>query len=560
MADPDFIPQPRKWERFAGTVDTRELDSPEALAARAVSGVFRNPEAYRIHLSEHRKTIEIGGEAARPHAWAHLRQWRGGDPAHTPCGELRDEPAFSRRGFMLDVSRCKVPTRESLALWVDRLAAFRFNELQLYTEHSFAYAGHETVWRDASPLTPEDIVWLRELCRSTGIELVPNQNCFGHFERWIEHPEYRKYAESPDGFVTPWGDRRSVGSVLKPDAASLKLVTGLLDQLLPLFDSGRVNIGCDETFELGQGVSRERCKQEGTGRVYVDFVKRIIAHVMERHGKRPEFWGDIILKHPELLRELPKQAVALEWGYEADHPFEADCRKFADSGLDFVVCPGSSSWRSFAGRTENMIANIRAAAANATERGAEGMLLTDWGDCGHLQLEEVTWPALAWFGLNAWNPDAARMEDAERWCDAEAFDGAAGDAGTWLEAGRISDSLGWTPGNSNALFQLFMNPQGQRERFAGIPAERLAETEERLENLKPPATRREAWDQTLRNLRLSLARERERRGGGPAAELEAEAMMGHERLWRRRNREGGLAESLSMYTSTRNENPDGDFS
>lgn len=558
MHGPDFIPPPRKWERLDGTVDTRDLDSAEAVARLAVPGGFRHAEACRIHLSEGRKTIEIGSPAALPHAWAHLRRWRGEDPARTPCGEMEDEPAFARRGFMLDVSRCKVPTRERLARWVDLLAAFRLNELQLYTEHSFAYRGHETVWRDVSPLTPEDIVWLGDLCRGKGIELVPNQNCFGHFERWIEHPEYRKYAESPDGFTFPWGERL-VGSVLKPDADSLELVTGLLDQLLPLFDSGRVNIGCDETFELGQGASRERCDREGTGRVYVEFVKRIMAHAI-RNGKRPEFWGDIILKHPELLPELPREAVALEWGYEADHPFAEDCRKFAASGLEFVICPGSSSWRSFAGRTENMTANIRLAAAHAAEQGSAGLLLTDWGDCGHLQLEEVTWPALAWFGLNAWNPEAARMEDAVRWCDAEAF-GAPGDTAAWLEAGRLSDALGWAPGNSNALFHLFMNTPGSRERSAGIPDARLTEALERLENLAPPSTRRGSWEQTLRNLRLSLLRERERREGrGLTADLEAEAMREHERLWRQRNREGGLAESLSMYTSTRNPNPDGEFS
>jgi hypothetical protein len=30
------------------------------------------------------------------------------------------------------------------------------------------------------------------------VELVPNQNSFGHFHRWLKHAAYRKYAE-----VTP---------------------------------------------------------------------------------------------------------------------------------------------------------------------------------------------------------------------------------------------------------------------------------------------------------------------------------------------------------------------
>lgn len=552
-----LLPPPRVLDALPGTVDTSSWRNPADLRRHAVlRGDFRSSEAFTLHLSEPRNTVELGGEAALPHAWATLRAWRGSEPARTPAVHIEDAPAFPLRGFMLDVSRCKVPTRASLARWVRLLAAFRFNHLQLYTEHSFAYTHHPAVWRDASPLTPHDIAWLRDLCRHHGIELVPNQNTFGHFERWIRHPAYRRYAECPDGFTTPWGEHRSIGSVLKPDAASLRLVTGLLDELLPHFDAPLVNIGCDETFELGQGASRQRCDREGAGAVYAGFVKQIMDHVKQRHHKRPLFWGDILLRHPEQLRRLPSDALALEWGYEADHPFEADCRTFAHSGLDFVVCPGSSSWRSFAGRSHNMIVNIRRAAACAAQNRASGLLLTDWGDCGHLQLEEVTLPALAWFGLHAWNPDAARLEDAQRWCDTEAFDGSPGDTAAWLEAGRVADALHWAPANSNALFHLFMHTPAHRDRIAAIPSPRLREARERLEALHPPATRRDAWEQTLRNLKLSLDREHERREGRPPARaLETEAMEGHARLWRQRNREGGLAESLSSYTTPRNPRP-----
>jgi len=549
---PDFLPRPRRWEPEPGTVDTRDLDSIDTLRRLAVPGDFRSSEAYRIHLSEVRNTVEIGGPAALPHAWAHLRQWQGDHPESTPCGLLEDAPAFPRRGFMLDVSRCKVPTRESLERWVVLLAAFRFNELQLYTEHTFAYTGHEPVWRDASPLTPDDIAWLRDLCQTRGIELVPNQNCFGHFERWIEHPEYRDYGECPDGYVTPWGDPADTGAVLKPDDASFKLVSGLLDQLLPHFNADRVNIGCDETFELGQGATRERCEREGVGAVYTDFVRRVMAHARRVHNKRPLFWGDIILKYPEYLEDLPSDAVALEWGYDADHPFETDCAQFAASGLDFIVCPGSSSWRSFAGRADNMIANIRQAAACAEKNGASGLLLTDWGDCGHLQQEPVTWPALAWCGLNAWNPSAADPEDAWRWCDANAFDGASGDTAAWLEAGRVSERTGWEPPNSNAVFHMFMHTRPERIREE-VDDHGLHAALERLDTLPAPIHETDAWEQTLRNLRLGLERERARRGHGPAPlGLEEKAAAAHAALWRARNREGGLAESLSMYTGTRN--------
>jgi len=50
------------------------------------------------------------------------------------------------RGAMLDISRDKVPTMATLYGLVDLLADPTVNHLQLYTEHTFAYARHREVW------------------------------------------------------------------------------------------------------------------------------------------------------------------------------------------------------------------------------------------------------------------------------------------------------------------------------------------------------------------------------------------------------------------------------
>jgi hypothetical protein len=102
---------------------------------------------------------------------------------------------------MIDVSRDKVPTLATLFMLVDLFAELKINQLQLYTEHTFQYANHPDVWRDASPITPAEIRQLDEYCRARFIELVPNQNSFGHMARWLKHPRYAALAEAPDGFT-----------------------------------------------------------------------------------------------------------------------------------------------------------------------------------------------------------------------------------------------------------------------------------------------------------------------------------------------------------------------
>ena len=48
---------------------------------------------------------------------------------------------------MLDISRRKVPTQDALYELIDTLSALKYNQLQLYTEHTFAYPSHQTVGR-----------------------------------------------------------------------------------------------------------------------------------------------------------------------------------------------------------------------------------------------------------------------------------------------------------------------------------------------------------------------------------------------------------------------------
>ena len=181
-----------------------------------------------------------------------------------PRLEIQDHPAFTNRGFMLDVSRCKVPTMETLLTLIDLLADLKYNELQLYVEHTFAFADHETVWKDASPLTPEEIRILDAHCCERFIELVPNLNSFGHFERWLRHEPYKHLAECPEGFrrEEPF-IVRDHGSTLKPNADSLAFIDSLYGEYLPNFSSQRFNVGMDEPWELGQGWSRKEIEKRG---------------------------------------------------------------------------------------------------------------------------------------------------------------------------------------------------------------------------------------------------------------------------------------------------------
>ena len=128
-------------------------------------------------------------------ATATLRQLLRQYGRRLPCLKIRDWPDFPRRGVMLDISRGRVPKLETLLELVEHLADFKINELQLYTEHTFAYRKYKSVWQSWGALTGEEIRKLDARCRELGIDLVPNQNSFGHLRYFLEHPRLKKLAE-----------------------------------------------------------------------------------------------------------------------------------------------------------------------------------------------------------------------------------------------------------------------------------------------------------------------------------------------------------------------------
>jgi N-acetyl-beta-hexosaminidase len=122
-----------------------------------------------------------------------------------PTLQIADWPDFPARGVLLDISRDKVPTMDTLYRLIDMLASWKINQFQLYTEHTFAYQHHRAVWEHASPVTAEEILALDAYCRVRHIDLVPNQNSFGHMHRWFKHQPYLRMAETETEFMSPWG-------------------------------------------------------------------------------------------------------------------------------------------------------------------------------------------------------------------------------------------------------------------------------------------------------------------------------------------------------------------
>ena len=436
---------------------------------------------------------------------------------------------FEKRGYLLDISRDRVPTMKTLRELVDLLAFRGYNQFQLYTEHTFAYRDHRAVWEAADPMTAEEIRRLDAYCAMQGIELVANQNCFGHMERWLVHPEYNSLARYPNGgAVTPWGAIKKFPTTLDPRRpGSLELIKGLLAELLPNFTSPLVNVNCDETFEIDDPEE------------YLGFLLKVF-DCARAGGKRPMFWGDIVLRHPELIARLPKDVIALDWGYEGNHPFDREAAAFKASGLDFYVCPGTSSWRSLGGRIENLRENLEAAERAGRRCGAKGYLVTDWGDEGHWQPLAASLPGLILGGEFAMTGAKAAKMDLERELD-RTMDAPLG--GLLLRLGTLYLRGGAVKANCSELFNILRNDHGY-SRHPGLTDAVLEEISGVAHGCRLAAERwseRNDWAKEIVYMADLIDCACHRRDEGRLRALREE----HGRMWRLRSREGGRIDSLA---------------
>ena len=131
------------------------------------------PQGYELHISPDAVEVAAADEAGFFYGQLTLAQLAALHDGALPAGVVRDYPDLPVRGVMLDISRDKVPTTTSLHALIDRLASLKINQLQLYSEHTFAYRRHQEVHAAASPLDAGEILALDAYCRERHVELVP---------------------------------------------------------------------------------------------------------------------------------------------------------------------------------------------------------------------------------------------------------------------------------------------------------------------------------------------------------------------------------------------------
>jgi hypothetical protein len=361
-----------------------------------------------------------------------------------PTGTVRDWPAMRYRGIQDDLSRGPFPALEFQKHQVRVFAAFKANIYSPYFEHTLLYPNQPLAAPPGGSLTPEEAKELVDYARQYHVTILPEQEAFGHLHHVLKYELYQDVAETPYGHVLAPGQSNT-----------LPLILDWFTQIAEEFPSPFMHIGADETWDLGQGRTKDQVQAQGYGPVYVAFLKQIHDELAPLH-RRLLFWGDIGDANPAAVAGLPKDMIAVPWNYWSSTGFDKMIEPFQKAGIETWVAPGDANWNEVYPVAKTALWNIQGFVRDGQRLGSTGTINTVWNDDGE-GLFNMDWYGVLFGAVAAWQPGESAIPDYQ---DAygQVFHGDASgkvnEAEKELMAAQEALSNAKTGANSDGLFWL----------------------------------------------------------------------------------------------------------
>ncbi len=314
-----------------------------------------------------------------------------------PCVQIVDWPAMKFRGISDDMARGQVLTLRQMKKVVRFSALFRMNTYMPYLEDLFTSKTYPSIGKTRGRLTPREIRELQDYAKSYFVQIIPIFEMLGHCENILIQPKFQNLAEFPGA------------ASLNPTSAAVdSFLQHLIDDLAPQFDSPYFHAGLDESWDVGKGLSRIYVERYNTAVVHAEHYRKLF-QMLKKHGKKMIMYGDIILRNPEILTQLPKDILIMDWHYGASDDYPS-VEFFKRAGRQFLVSPGVSDWRRIFPDMANAFVNIQHLTQKGAQYGALGSIVSTWGDYGGANFKELDWPGFAFAGACAWNPTDVQLE------------------------------------------------------------------------------------------------------------------------------------------------------
>ncbi len=327
--------------------------------------------------------------------------------------EVVDYPSLEIRGASDENARGQAGSIESLKRYVETLAAFKMNMLQLNLEDMFQSKKYPKSSEDERGcFSHEEIQELVAHAKKYFVDICPIQSTCGHMDNLFILPEYSALAEYPHASMC--------FDISNPK--TLEYLKGLIEEEVAAWNgSAHFHIACDESYDVGKGRSKPYVEEKGgKGSAYLDYYSKVFQIVKEcleaRYGSgnyRIYMYHDIMYKYQEVLEDLPKENLVVDyWRYTPKKKYR-NLDRIIEAGFNFIVTPSAMDWTRFypsETKAEMNVINIARYARQCVEsrkkRGAFlGMVTASWGDHLNPNLRDLRFYNYILCGDVAWNLD-----------------------------------------------------------------------------------------------------------------------------------------------------------
>ena len=306
-------------------------------------------EGYEILISGEKAEVRFSDKAGRSYALQTLSQLRDKDGA-LPYVQIKDAPAFSWRGFMIDSSR-HIQTVDEIKRFIDAAASYKLNvfhwhltddpgwriESEVFPRLSEVGA-YRNGWGFGNP-NPEvyggyfkksEIRDIIDFCAQRNITVVPEVDIPGHCAAVLKSYPYLSCKGEEAETTTVAG---VFDNVLCPGKdETFDFCFRLLDELMDLFPGKYIHIGGDEVPKDNWNacpLCKKRMEEEGLAdgdELQAYFTARIASYLLER-GRIPLGWNEVLRS-----ARLPGGMAVSKW-WDPDKTADA----YANAGGKIVM-------------------------------------------------------------------------------------------------------------------------------------------------------------------------------------------------------------------------------
>lgn len=306
------------------------------------------------------------------------------------CMEITDYPNMKIRGISDDIARGQVSTVDNFKKIIDFLAQNKMNTYMIYIEDVIELKSYPTIGKNRGALTHNEIKEILSYANENFIDVIPIFQTLGHYENILTQEEFVDLAEFPGG-----------ATLSVTEEKTYEFLENSLKEIFELFPSKYIHIGADESWDVGLGKSKKIVAETSLAKVHAEHYKRVY-DICTKYGKKVMMYGDIILNHPKILQEIPKDIIIVDWHYRPDY-FYPSTVTFSKYGFQYIVSPSVWNFLTIYPANFNAIPNIIRLTNDGIQNNSIGMINSNWGDYGAETFKENIYYGYAWSAQCAWN-------------------------------------------------------------------------------------------------------------------------------------------------------------